>query len=60
MKSKVLKLINWTAFITFLIGACSLDTESMIVIVIMALSLGWLVLSAWANGLFDWLYEVNQ
>lgn len=55
MKNKILKTINWAMFITFLIGACSLDTESMTAIIITALSLGWLGLSAWANGWFDWV-----
>jgi hypothetical protein len=53
MKRAVLKTSVWVAGIAFMFSICMVDSESWIPVIVCYLSLGWLMLMAWANGYFD-------
>lgn len=52
MKNKILKTITWLAFIAFLFSGSCLDTAGYIPLFICFISVSWLLLFAYANGLF--------
>ena len=53
IKRTVLKTSVWVAIINCFIFVCWLDAPSWIPTIIFAVSFVWLVIMAWANGLFD-------
>lgn len=53
MRKLIIKLSALISVVLFLIGACSLDSEPMVLpLILMGITGGWLCLLAFANGLF--------
>lgn len=50
MKNKILKSINYIAFIVFLLGACSLDSDSWVPAYMALGGAGWLILFYFVNA----------
>lgn len=53
MKDTILKATAYIAFIAYFTAACFVDSDSWIPFIIVCVSMGWLIIFAYANDWFE-------